>query len=143
MNVDHAQFDGQKDLKLVRISSVPERMKFTVENFTVRPGQPVKLVFTNPDATDHNLVIVKPGAAAEVGMAGNEMAKDPRGVEKHFIPSSKSHLILHATKLIGPSHSVRIDVLRFKAPNKPGVYPYICTFPGHWMIMRGTMVVRW
>jgi azurin len=32
--------------------------------------------------------------------------------------------------------------LRFTAPKKPGDYPYICTFPGHWIIMKGVMVVK-
>jgi hypothetical protein len=45
---------------------VPERMLFSVKNFTAAPGQPVKVVFTNPDATDHNLVFVKPNKMAEV-----------------------------------------------------------------------------
>jgi len=31
--------------------------------------------------------------------------------------------------------------LRFTAPDKPGEYPYICTFPGHWRIMQGVMKV--
>ena len=32
--------------------------------------------------------------------------------------------------------------LRFVAPTEPGEYPYLCTYPGHWVIMRGVMVVR-
>ena len=31
--------------------------------------------------------------------------------------------------------------IRFKAPETPGVYPYLCTFPGHWMVMNGQMIV--
>jgi len=34
------------------------------------------------------------------------------------------------------------ESLRFTAPKKPGEYPYLCTFPGHWVIMRGVMVVK-
>ena len=32
--------------------------------------------------------------------------------------------------------------LKFTAPSKPGEYPYICTFPGHWRIMQGVMIVK-
>ena len=32
--------------------------------------------------------------------------------------------------------------LRFMAPTEPGEYPYICSFPGHWTIMKGVMVVK-
>jgi len=74
-NASDAQFDSQPNLKLILVGCVPERMQFTVKQFAVTPGQPVKIVFSNPDATDHNLVIVKPDALAEVGMAANEMAK--------------------------------------------------------------------
>jgi putative heme-binding domain-containing protein len=136
-----ASFDRQPNLKRVDISCLPERMLFDVKSFVVAPGQPVKLVFTNPDATDHNLVVVKPDALAEVGMAANEMAKDPRNATSDFIPMSKQSLILHATKMIGPTRASLIDVLRFEAPSAPGVYPYVCTFPGHWVVMNGVMVV--
>lgn len=140
-NASQAQFDSQPNLKRVSISCQPERMLFTVEQFVVRPGQPIKIVFSNPDATDHNLVFVQPGAMAEVGMAANEMAKDPRHANSNFIPSKKRNLILEATPMIGPTRRSRVHVLRFKAPSKPGVYPFLCTFPGHWVVMNGIMVV--
>ncbi|MDV6028976.1 MAG: hypothetical protein F9B45_02480 [Phycisphaera sp. RhM] len=136
-----AQFDSQKNVNVVHISAIPEKMLFSVTRITATPGQPVKIVFTNPDATDHNLVIVKSGALAEVGMAANEMAKDPRNAKSDFIPREKSDLILHATPMIGPTRSSLVDVLRFHAPTEPGIYPYVCTFPGHWVVMNGVLVV--
>ena len=135
------KFDRQPNLKQIDIGCIPERMQYTVRQFIVRPGQPVKLTLTNPDATDHNLVITKPGALAEVGMAANEMARDPRNAVSDFIPRSKRDLILHFAPMIGPNRSTRIHVLRFKAPSEPGIYPYVCTFPGHWVVMNGMMVV--
>ena len=134
-------FDERPNLKTVRISCEPERMLYTIKEFTAVPGQPLKIVFTNPDATDHNLVIVKPGALAEVGIAANDMAKDAKNANSDFIPTEKKALILHATPLIGANRKLKIDVLRFEAPSEPGVYPYVCTFPGHWIIMNGNMIV--
>jgi plastocyanin len=136
-NATTAQFDGQPNLATVEISCLPERMLYTKTRFSVKAGQPVKLVFTNPDATPHNLAIVVPGALEEIGMAGNEMAKDPSGMEKDFIPESDK--ILHHTKLLFPNTG---EILRFTAPEKPGTYPYLCTFPGHWVVMKGEMVVE-
>ena len=136
-----AQFDSQKDLMTVRISCVPERMRFTVEQFAAKPGQPVKIVFANPDATDHNLVIVQPDALAEVGMAANAMARDPKNANSDFIPSDKQSLILQASPMIGPTRKSLVHVMRFTAPKESGVYPFVCTFPGHWVIMNGVMVV--
>lgn len=130
-------FEKLPNLAVIEISTVPERMLFTPAEFTVNAGQPVKLTVLNPDAMQHNLVIVQPGALEDIGMAGNEMAKDPNGIKKDFIPQSDK--ILHATKLIDPNAGT---VLRFKAPDQPGVYPFVCTFPGHWVIMNGKMVVK-
>ena len=43
--------------------------------------------------------------------------------------------------MIGPTRQSLAHVLRFEAPQEPGVYPYVCTFPGHWIVMNGKMVV--
>lgn len=140
-SASQAQFDAQENLKLVKMSCQPERMLYTIKQFEVTSGQPIKIVFTNPDATDHNLVFVKPGKLAEVGIAANEMAKDPKNAQSDFIPSSKQHLILQASPMIGPTRKSSVHVLRFHAPTEPGIYPYVCTFPGHWVVMNGIMVV--
>jgi putative heme-binding domain-containing protein len=140
-NAVDAQFDSQQNLKLIKLSCIPERMLFTVDQFAVTTGQPVKIVFTNPDATDHNLVIVRPGALEEVGMAANAMARDPKFANSDFIPAEKQSLILHAAPMIGPTRKSLVHVLRFQAPTVPGIYPFVCTFPGHWVIMKGAMVV--
>ncbi len=140
-SASQAEFDLQKDLNVVRISCQPERMLYTVKQFNAKPGQPVKLVFTNPDATDHNLLIVRDGALAEVGMAANAMARDPKNANSNFIPKDKEHLIIEAAPMIGPTRKSRVHVMRFSAPTEPGVYPFVCTFPGHWIVMRGDMVV--
>ena len=140
-NRAEARFDKQDNLKTVRISCLPERMLFTVRNFTAKPGQPLKIVFTNPDATDHNLLFVRDGDLEEVGLAANDMARDPANANSDFIPREKKHLILQSSPMIGPTRKNRIHVMRFEAPTEPGVYPYVCTFPGHWVIMKGEMVV--
>ena len=133
-----AQFDSQKNLKVVKISAVKERMLYDITQFEVLVGQPVRIDFTNPDATAHNIVIVMPGASEEVGLAANEMAKDPKEAQRgQYVPKSKK--VLHATRMVAP---LSATALRFTAPKKPGDYPYICTFPGHWIIMKGVMVVR-
>ena len=138
---EESTFDSQPNLQTVRIQCEPERMLFTLKEFTATPGQAIKLLFTNPDATDHNLVIVKPGALADVGMAANDMAKDPKNANSDFIPIDKKSLILHASPMIGPTRKAKIHVFRFSAPAEPGIYPYVCTFPGHWIIMNGNLIV--
>jgi azurin len=136
-NASDANFDSQKNLKVVEISCIPERIMYTLNEFSVEAGQAVKLIFTNPDVTQHNLVIAEPGSLEELGLAANEMAKDPDGLKKGFIPDSKK--ILHHTPMLNLDEGY---VLRFMAPKRAGVYPYLCTFPGHWIVMKGEMTVQ-
>src|SRR5262249_24947739 len=57
-------------------------------------------------------------------------------LEKHYVPASKK--ILFATRLLQPREAQKLS---FTAPAKPGVYPYVCTYPGHWRRMCGAMYV--
>ena len=43
------------------------------------------------------------------------------------------------TDIVGPQDQFTIS---FRAPTAPGRYPYLCTFPGHWMVMNGEMIVE-
>jgi azurin len=54
-----------------------------------------------------------------------------------YVPSGATEVIVH-TKLIGGGQS---DTIEFPAPAK-GVYEFICTFPGHSAIMKGTFYVE-
>lgn len=135
-----AAFDQRKDLASFRIGCVREQLRFDLTQIEVKSGQPVRIVFSNPDATPHNLVIARPGSAGEIGLASNEMAKDPEAMrEGQFIPKDKIPLMLQRTRMLPPGGE---ETLRFEAPAAPGVYPYLCTFPGHWFVMKGEMRVK-
>lgn len=124
--------------QVVRIGTVHERIQYTVTEFKVKAGGPVKLVFDNPDATPHNLLIVQPGSEDEIGLAAIEMAKQPEALASmNFTP--KSDKILHATQMLKQGEE---ETLRFHAPEKAGRYPYICSFPGHFLVMKGVMIVE-
>ena len=113
-------------------------MLFDVETIEAKRNQPIRLEFLNPDATPHNLVLVQPGSLEEIGTAANLMAADPEAAKSgQFIPSSKK-IIVH-TKMLKQGDS---EILRFKAPDKSGEYPYLCSFPGHWTIMKGKLIVK-
>jgi azurin len=111
-------------------------MKYDLKNFTVPAGKPVEIIFENPDFMQHNLVITQQGAMETVGRSADKLAADPNGAEMQYVPSMPE--VLFSTKLVNPQESV---TLRFTAPAKPGDYPYVCTFPGHWRIMNGVMKV--
>ena len=125
------------NVQIVKIKSLREMMQYDLKSFTVSAGKTVEIVFENPDAMQHNLVIGKPKSLEKIGKAADKMITDPNGATNNYVPEMPE--ILFATALVNPDQTVR---LRFTAPLKPGDYPYICTFPGHWRLMNGIMTVK-
>ncbi len=125
------------DADALRVQAVPNQMQFAPRELRAKAGRPVRIVFENPDAMPHNLVLVAAGADEEIGLLADQMASDPASLAKHFVPASPK--VLHATPLVNPNGRAE---LTFTAPAQPGRYPYLCTFPGHWRIMRGVLIVE-
>lgn len=121
------------EVQEIKIGTLPG-MKFDVEEFSVRAGQRIKLVFDNPDDMMHNLLIVNPGTIDDVAKAAIDLGL--KGQELGYIPDHKD--VLFHTNLLSP-HSA--DAIYFTAPAKADTYPFVCTFPGHALIMRGEMIV--
>ncbi len=123
------------DLTTIRIATVRERMTYDTKELTVKAGKKVRLTFANEDFMPHNIVLTQPGKADDVGMKA--MALGAKGFEMNFVPESAD--IIWSSKLVDPGKE---QVLEFTAPTVPGEYPYICSFPGHHLIMRGTLKVK-
>lgn len=123
-------------VRVVRIRTIEEEMRYDLPYFAVEAGRPVQIVLENADLMPHNLVITANGALREVAEEG--AAVGPKGVGKGFPYVPKSDKVLEATDMVQPGQQYR---LTFTAPEEPGEYPYVCTFPRHWMRMYGVMVV--
>lgn len=108
-------------------------LKFDLPEFEVPEGTKVQLVFNNSDDMLHNLVVVKPNTAEKVGKMAMELGIE--GTQLAYIPDAED--VLYHTCLLQPETSQSIY---FVAP-KAGDYTYVCTFPGHYMSMQGTMKV--
>ncbi len=122
------------ELTTIRVGTVPEKMSYDVRELTVKPGKKVKLTFANYDFMPHNILLVNPGKADEVGLAAIDLGA--RGFDVGFIPDSKE--ILWHSHLTDYGQE---EVIEFTAPSVEGAYPYLCSFPGHHRLMRGTMFV--
>ncbi len=122
------------DLVEVRIGTVPEKMKYDIKDFEVKAGAKVKVTFVNYDFMPHNIVFAQPKSADEIGMAAIQLGG--AGFAKGFIPDSDKIII--ASKLL---QNKQEELLEFTAPEKPGDYDFLCTFPGHHLLMRGIMKV--
>jgi putative membrane-bound dehydrogenase-like protein len=131
------QEDNDPNVQFVKIKSIREMLQYDVKSFTVKAGKTVEIVFENPDAMQHNMVIGKPKSLEKIGKAADKMITDPEGATKNYVPNIPE--ILFSSALVNPDQTVR---LRFTAPEKAGLYPYVCTFPGHWRIMNGVMKVE-
>ena len=127
---------GNLDVRVIAIGTVPQRMIFDKELIAVQAGKPVEFRFSNIDAMPHNFAITVPGSLAEVGELGEATGREANAEARHYIPVSDQ--ILLASRLLQPGES---QALSFQVPVETGVYPYVCTFPGHWRRMYGALVV--
>ncbi len=112
-------------------------LQYAEKELRVRAGERISLTFDNPDVMPHNWVLLQIGAVERVGDLANRLVTQPDAVARHYVPESPD--ILCHTPLVNPATRVTVH---FTAPAAPGRYPYFCTFPGHWQIMRGELVVE-
>lgn len=119
----------------IDIASDGENLAFDKKTLTVTAGQQVTLKFKNNSvAQQHNWVLVQGGDAnAKVIADGGIVA----GLEADFLPADQSNVVAH-TKVANGGESVEVS---FTAP-AAGTYQYICTVPGHYPLMVGTLTVN-
>lgn len=113
-----------------------DNLKYNHDLFKIKAGQDVKLTIKNvgklpKTAMAHNVVILTQGTDVDAFGTAAITAPD-------HIPTSLSYDVIAHTKFVGPGES---DTISFKIPD-PGVYDFICTFPGHFGTMRGKIVVE-
>ena len=141
---------GQKDQAAASATTAPavaafeftanDTMKYNLTRIEVKAGQEVKITLTNTGsmpkaAMAHNWVLLKKGTD---GKAFTDAAVTAQATE--YIPAALVGQIIVHTKLLGAKQS---DEITFKAPAEPGEYPFVCTFPAHFLSgMQGVMVVK-
>ena len=138
-DADRARFEkhlAEIVVPLIQIGTVRERMIYDREIIAVQAGRPVEFRLTNTDNMPHNFTVVLPGFMVEVGELAEATGRDADAAARNFIP--KSETILVASKLIQPEQT---DSVFFEVPKEPGIYPYVCTYPGHWRRMYGALYV--
>ncbi|MGV3587328.1 MAG: plastocyanin/azurin family copper-binding protein [Adhaeribacter sp.] len=109
-------------------------LQYNMVRFQVKPGARVKLILTNTDDMSHNLVITRPGAREAVVNAALKLGE--QGPKLNFVPPLPQ--VLWSIPVLEPDETKSIT---FTTPKTTGVYPYVCTYPGHGIIMYGAMYV--
>lgn len=110
-------------------------MKFDKTKFTVKAGEEVTLTFTNAgvlpiETMGHNVVILEKTADVAQFANASAKAKETNYISHLYIADIVSH-----TQLLGPGES---ETIKFTL-KEPGEYTFICSFPGHWAAMKGTI----
>ena len=114
-----------------------DQMKFNTELIRVKAGEPVEITFKNvgempKESMGHNLIVLQPGIDLPTFGAEAASARD-----NDYIPKTSLSSIIAHTKLLGPGEEDKITFTLEK-----GVYTYLCSFPGHWGTMKGTITVE-
>src|SRR5690606_9664242 len=115
-----------------------DRMQFSQTAITVKAGQEVQITLKNvgelpKESMGHNLVVLAPGT--DLAAFGGEAFK---AKDDDYIPATYASSIIAHTKLLGPGES---DTITFTI-DEAGEYEFVCSFPGHWGTMRGTITVQ-
>lgn len=110
-------------------------MKFDKTEFTVEAGKEVTLTFTNVgvlpiETMGHNVVVLEKGADVQAFANASIREKANDYISDLYITDIIAH-----TKLLGPGES---ETIKFTL-KEAGEYTFVCTFPGHWIAMKGTI----
>lgn len=117
-----------------------DTLKFNITQIQAGPGQLIHVQLRNEgtlpkDSMGHNWILLDDEAVAVqyamAAMTAREANYQPKDLAAH---------VLAAIPLLGPKE---VGDVTFTAPAKPGKYPFICSFTGHYMAgMRGDLVVK-
>lgn len=126
---------GPPPEKTITITPVGNQMEFEQTEITANPGQTVTIIFENTatsTAMQHNVVVLNTAddsAIRRVGQAGT--------TAENYVPDDPA--IITATDVAKPGETTKVT---FTVPESPGEYAYICTYPGHYVSMQGTLIVE-
>lgn len=124
--------------RTVTLTPEGNQMRYAETSFEVAPGETIRLVFNNTataPSMQHNVVVLDAPPSRDlfqrIGEGGMEA-----GSANDYVPEDES--VLAYTPMSQPGEKVEIV---FTVPEETGDYGYVCTFPGHWATMTGTMRV--
>jgi len=128
------QISLENEIKIILNSD--DLMRFDKNMLLVQSGQKITLTLNHIGKMDklimgHNFVLLKKDVDVMAFAEKAVLAK-----KNEYIPEGDEVIVY--TKLLGGGES---DTITFDAPEK-GYYTFLCTFPGHWGLMKGKLVVK-
>src|SRR6185503_20177765 len=133
---------ARKTLKELRVNvfvikTLREQMRYDTPRLVVEAGKPFQVILENTDVMPHNILFVAPNTRQAVAESVQTMLPtqlDKKG--RAYVPQNDKR-VLEASKMIEPGQK---ETLKLTAPGTEGDYEYVCTFPGHWMLMWGKLI---
>ena len=109
-------------------------MRFDPPRFAVLPGQEVIVSLENADTNhlQHNFVVVQPGKLKEIVQQSMELGEN--GPKQGFIPVNPA-IVVHS-EVLDPERETKV---KFTVPAAKGIYPFVCSMPGHGVMMYGAI----
>lgn len=121
-------------IKVIASGETMAEINFDKKVIRVPANKAITIALTNEssDATmPHNLVIIKQGTANEVGQNGLKFK------ENGYVNPEDENVIAHS-----PLAQINTTVyFSFTTPSA-GEYEFICSYPGHWGLMKGGFVTK-
>lgn len=121
-------------------AGVENAVKYDVASISAAPGEAIKVVLTNAgtlpkNVMGHDWVLLTADSDPAAFAAAAATAPD-----NGYIPAQLKGKVLAFIAVLGPGETGEVT---FTAPSEPGQYPFLCTFPGHYVIgMKGMLVVK-
>jgi len=121
------------------VKTVHEQMRYDTQRIVVEKGKPFEIILENADGMPHNLMVIDGGKHIEIGTSTMTMPPDRLDKKgRAYMPDEKKFKIYESTKLLEPGQK---ETIKLSGMGKEGEYEYVCTFPGHFMIMWGKLIV--
>lgn len=114
-------------------------MKYSLTTITAAPGEEIRIRLVAKGvipkvAMAHNVVVLQLETNIDALLKEGAPFR-----ENDFIPPTMMSNVIAKTALAGAGERVQVT---FNVPEKPGEYPFLCTFAGHYQAgMKGTLIV--
>ncbi len=115
------------------LGTLGDELAYDVVEIRAKAGSTITIEFVNNSGgMPHNVVFVNAESDINpVGIAALEASAH------EYIPQNELGRIFAYTGMAGPGEALTITLT---VPEEPGVYPYICTYPGHFTVMQGRLI---
>ncbi|MCY3594012.1 MAG: ThuA domain-containing protein [Bacteroidetes bacterium] len=101
-------------------------------------GQEITVDFANLHPDLHNAVFLDGGVDVPAfGQDLDSYMTDPSSSDTEYIPPARADQVLGSTGVLSQGESASTTI----GPLSEGTYTFLCTVPGHWALMQGTLEV--